>query len=244
MTYQDLWPLIQRDIYGVLCADELIGTRKGVLLEPGDVESIVESKVAAALGVGKDGKPGVGFLVLPIEKAEDPHGSNPQGPLKLTLSVQFVENVTLNRGLRGTGLPLRIWAARAEKLLKLYTPVQLTANLAPANPVITEFTPDRDANLRVCQVEFTAFEADSAPTLKLNRPAITISGSDYPYTATVTLAGADAIYWTTDGSHPWEGNPTATLYNGPVSITEVCLFRARAFKSGYFASDTAATNFE
>ncbi len=81
MNYTDLWPLIQRDILGVLQADDFLGTRNGLLVEPGDIDSIIATKVAKVVGAGLDGKNGVGFLVLPIEKAEDDNPSVPGGPL-------------------------------------------------------------------------------------------------------------------------------------------------------------------
>jgi hypothetical protein len=149
-----------------------------------------------------------------------------------------------------------VWVAAAEKLLKLYTPVGLTQNLIPATPVIYEFTPDRDENLRVGQLKFTALEADFRPFLRVNRPQIAVAGpvpspgapNSYqltvPATMSVSAPDADpgAIYYTTDGSHPYQGNPTAQVYNGPVTITQPCLFRVRAFAHGKAGSDTAAAN--
>ena len=245
MTYTDLWPLIQQDILAVLSADDFIGTRAGLAVEPGDVESVINSKLAKALGAGKDGRLGVGFLVLPIERAEDENPSMPGGPRKLTVTIQFVENVTINQSATGTKTPIRIFAARAEKILKLYTPVGLTQSLVPATPVISEFTDNTNKNLRVGQVEFFAHEADDAPMQRLNRPQIVVAGSAYPFTITVTQAQASAIYYTLDGSHPWEGNAAAVLYAGPVTVTQACLFRARAFgnSDAQLGSDTAAKTF-
>ena len=247
LQYTDLWPLIQADILGVLAADEFIGARPGVLLEPGDIDSVINTKLAKTVGAGSDGKLGVGYLVLPIERAEDEDISNPFGPLKLTLTIQFVENVTINNSATGTGVPIRIYAARAQKILKLYTPVGLTQNFVSQSPVISYFTDDKNKALRVGMIEFTAREADSVPLQRLNRPQLTVAGSAYPYTVTVVQSQADSIYYTTDGSHPYAGNPQAKLYSAPVTVTEACLFRARAFGvDGDFntiASDTAAQNF-
>ena len=57
------------------------------------------------------------------------------------------------------------------------------------------------------------------------------------------MPGADTIYYTMDGSHPWEGNAQATLYTGPVTITGECLLRLRAFARGQVGSDTAVGEF-
>lgn len=259
MKYQDLWPLLQRDILGAMQADDFLGTRLGVLAEPGDIASVVSQKLAKVIGAGLDGKVGVGFLVFPIEKAEDENPSLPGGPLKLTISIQWVENVILNNAATGTQTPIRVYAAQTEKVLKLYTPVGLTQNLVPAKPVISEFTDNTNKSLRVGMVEFTAIEADFRPFIRVNRPQISVSfsfsssssSSPNSYhlapgdTATITVTAPDAatIFYTTDGSHPYASNASATPYTAPVSIIAPCLFRARAFARGKCASDTAAANF-
>ena len=250
MQYTDLWPLIQGDILGVLQADAFLAARPGILVEPGATEAVLAAKTTAALGAGADGKFGAGYLVLPIESAEDDNANLPQGPLKLTITVQFVENVVVNHGPRGTGVPLRVYAARAAKVLKLYTPVGLAQGLVPASPVIAPFKPGPDANLRGARVNFLTSEADGAPLSKLPRPQITPNdgqgnGGAHPQTVTITCAGATAIYYTTDNSHPWSGNPTATLYAGPFTMSQAGLVRARGFASGaqYLGSDTAGVSF-
>ena len=244
MTYTDLWPLIQADILGVLLADPILGARNGVLVEPGDVQSNIDVKLAKVIGQGSDGKNGVGFLVLPIERAEDENPSLPFGPLKLTITIQWCENVIVNNSSTGTQIPIRVYAALTEKILKLYTPVNLTQSLVPAKPVISEFTEPTNQNLRIGRVDFQASEADALVMNRLGRPVINVAGSAYPYTATVTApGGATVVYYTTDGSHPYAGNAQATLYSGPVTVAQSGLFRARAFAAGWVASDTAAYNF-
>ncbi len=253
MKYQDLWPLLQRDLLGAIQADEFLGPRQGVIVEPGDIDSVLKTKLANAIGAGLDGKNGVGFLVLPIEQADDDNVSLPGGPLKLTVSIQWVENVIINNSASGTQTPIRVYAAWTEKLLKLYTPVGLTQSLIPAKPVISEFTDNTQKSLRVGLVEFTAIEADFKPFIRVNRPQISCSGglataaNSYqlttPATVTVTAPDAGIIYYTTDGTHPYAGNTSAEPYDGPVIITEECLFRARGFAIGKSGSDTAAANF-
>ena len=259
MNYKDLWPAIQADIAGVIAADNFLGTRVGVIVEPGDIDSVINTKLAKVIGAGLDGKNGVGFLVLPVEKAEDDNASMPGGPLKLTIAIQWVENVILNNSASGTGTPIRVYAAWTEKILKLYTPVGLTQNLVPGKPVISEFTDNTQKNLRVGMVEFTAIEADFRPFIRVNRPQISVSGAgvspassqpnSYQITSpagglvTVTAPDADTIFYTTDGSHPYQGNAAATPYTGPVAITSSGLFRARGFAAGKSGSDTAAANF-
>jgi hypothetical protein len=260
MTYQNLWPLIQNDILGALQADDFIGARPGRIVEPGDIQSVINEKLARVAAAGADGKNGVGFLVLPIERAEDSNASLPGGPLTLTIRIQWVENAILNQSANGTQTPIRVYAAWTEKILKLYTPVGLTQSLVPAHPVISEFTDNTQKNLRVGLVEFTAVEADFQPFLRVNRPQISVwsaggspaspsSPNSYqlagPATVTVNAPDADPgqVFYTTDGSHPYAGNATAQIYTGPVTITQPCLFRARAFARNKAGSDTAAANF-
>ena len=256
MEYRDLWPLVQADLLGFISAHPFLGTRTGVLVEPGDIESVINAKLNKIVGAGKDGKNGVGYLMMPIERADDENPNIPGGPLKLHIMVQWVENVLINNSKTGTGIPIRVYAAVTEQELKLYTPVGLTQNLVPAKPVISEFTDDTNKNLRCGNVEFTAIEADFTIFQRLQRPLIAVTGdvlalpqgnnyqilSGQPV-ATVTAPGADTIYYTTDGSHPFDGNAKATPYGGPVTITAPGLFRARAFAAGKSGSDTAAANF-
>lgn len=245
---QDIWPLIQSDIFGLLAADALIGARPGVLGEPGDIQTNVDLKLAKIIGKGSDGKSGVGWCVPPIERAEDEDLSSPFSALKLLINVEFYENVTLNRAATGTQIPLRVYAARAAKILKLYTPVNFTQSLVPRNPVISEFTADTNKALRMGLVAFQAREADDVPLVRLNRPMLTVAGTDYPYLVTATFDPRTlAAYYTTDGSHPYAGNPKAQVYSAPVSVTEPGLFRVRAFGAdddfNTIASDTAAQDF-
>jgi len=259
MIYRDLWPAIQQDILGAIAADDFLGTRLGVAVEPGDITSVINTKIAKIVGTGLDGKNGVGYLVLPIEKADDDNANMPGGPLKLTISVQWCENVVINNSLNGTQTPIRVYAALTEKILKLYTPVGLTQSLVPGRPVISEFTDNDNKNLRVGLVEFTAVEADYKPFTRVNRPQISVSGVGVQASAcspnsyqiinssgaqvTVTAAAGATTYYTTDGTHPYAGNAAAQIYAGPIPITQPCLFRCRAFLAGQTGSDTAAANF-
>ena len=243
MQYTDLWPAIQADIFGVVSADPVLGNRAGVLVEPGDLASNIQTKITKVIGAGLDGKNGVGFLVRAIEHASDENPSVPFGPLKLSIVIQWCENVAVNNAPNGTGVPIRVYAALTAKILKLYTPVGLTTSLVPADPVIAEFTDPDLKNIRVGQVEFHAMEADFKPMNRLPRPQITFTGSAYPYTVMVSAPNAQTIYYTLDGSHPYAGNPQAFIYSAPVQVTQCGMFRARAFAPGYVASDTQAQSF-
>jgi hypothetical protein len=250
MNYSDLWPLIQQDVLGCLSSDAFLAGLPGVVIEPGATESVVNAAVTKALGPQANGRSGAGYLVLPVEQATDDNANMPLGPLKMPVTIQFVENVIVNNGPRGTGIPIRVYAARAAKVLKLYWPVFLGKPFKPRNPVITEFTPQRDENLRVGQLNFETEEDDNTQLLKLPRPNIQPNdgqgnGGAPPQTVTITCAGATAIYYTLDNSHPWSGNPTAALYSGPFPVSAAGMVRARGFAAGvqYIGSDTASVSF-
>jgi hypothetical protein len=221
-----------------------------MLIEPGAPAATVQAAVTKVLGPQANGRSGAGYLVLPVEQAFDDNASLPLGPLKLPVTIQFVENVVVNRGPRGTNIPIRVYAARAEKVLKLYWPVFLGKPFKPRHPVITEFTPQRDETLRVGQLNFETEEDDNTQLLKLPRPNLQPNdgqgnGGAHPQTVTITCAGATAIYYTLDNSHPWSGNPAAVLYSAPFIVSAPGLVRARGFAAGvqYLGSDTAAVSF-
>lgn len=229
MKYQDLWPLIQRDILGVIQADDFLGARQGVLVEPGDIDSVIATKLAKVVGAGKDGRNGAGFLVLPIEKAEDDNVSLPGGPLKLTISIQWVENVIINQSATGTQIPIRVYAAQTEKILKLYTPVGLTQSLVPARPVISEFTDDTNKNLReglpdLCVAVIPQNYAYTDPT-GVPLTAIQALGYDIvPVIADNTVESANGevnIISGAGGAGQYEHLITTGLANGVVVTTPI-----------------------
>jgi hypothetical protein len=75
----------------------------------------------------------------------------------------------------------------------------------------------------------------------LQQPAPTFSPVPGTYTTaqsvTLTSPGADAIYYTLDGSTP---TPSSTLYSGPITVSRTTTINAIAVKSG-LATSTVAT---
>lgn len=246
---KNLTPLLQHDILGMFLADPVFAARPFVALEPQWSESEIQKEVAAVMGQGTDGLAGVGGIILPIINATDDDVSNPFGPLKWDIYVELVSNVEINLGAAGTGVPVRAFGRRGAHLLKLYTPVGFTQSLVAASPCIHEYNDPDNPGVRIVELHFTAREADDEIQFRVNRPQITVSGADYPFT--VTVAGdsnTSTLWWTIDNSHPRLGNPSAKLYTQPVVIAGPCLFRVRAFgpddNENIFGSDTAAQNFK
>jgi hypothetical protein len=76
-------------------------------------------------------------------------------------------------------------------------------------------------------------------------PVFSPGGGTYTTVQTVTITSATegaAIYYTTDGSTPDEGN--GTLYSGPVTIGVPTTLRAVAFKSGMSGSAVASATYD
>ena len=60
---------------------------------------------------------------------------------------------------------------------------------------------------------------------------------DVPQTVEITTAtSGTTLYYTTDGSQPEPTNPDASVYTGPLTITETTVLRAAAFRPGFLPS--------
>lgn len=239
MIYTDNFKKFEDDIFGVLAADPVMGQRGGARIEPGAPVSVVAAAVEKAVGVGKDGKVGLGWCVLPIEELIDDEPQVEFGPFKIPIFVDIVENVLLNQGPRGPKIPIRMLAAYAQKILKPYAAQNFFTDLVPENSAVILFTKHDDENLRVCRLRFYAYESDPFPFKQVDSPLLVpdhtvanVAGANqYPFNVTITDASAAEVWFTTDGSHPWSGNPAAKLWDGQssVAITAPCLLRARGF---------------
>lgn len=252
MKFTDLYQVIEQDILAFLQSDEIIGQRPGALIEPGAVESILDEDVTKVLAAGMDGKVGLGFMVLPIEDLIDETPEVIFGALKLPIKIQWVENVVLNQGPRGAKIPIRSMASYCQKVLKSYSAQNLTTDFIPEENAISLFTPSRDENLRVCQINLFTYESDpvnfrqcASPFLTSSAPVSLTAGENvYPFTVTIGAESGSAVFWTLDGSHPHKANAAATEWDGqPVIIDAPCFFRARAFKAGALGSATSSIYF-
>jgi len=241
MKYTDNFRRLEEDILGYLQSDWLMGARPGLLLEPGDVESIVAQKVTKALGAGADGKVGLGWYVVPIEDMLDDTPEVEFAPLLLPITVDIVENKTLNNGPRGPQMPIRYLAAYAQKILKCYSPQNLTTDFVPEKTALSLFTKQDDENLRFCRVMLHTYESDPVQLQQVNSPVLTPSAAVsqtagqnvYPMTVTVNPMNAAVVWYTTDGSHPWAGNAAAIQWplGQALNITGPCFLRARGFNA-------------
>jgi len=229
-----------------------MGKRAGAVIEPGSVQSSVGKRVTEVIGAGPDGKVGLGWIILPIEDLIDADPEVEFGPLKLPIVVHIVENVVLNQGPHGPKIPIRVLAAYAQKILKVYSAQNLTTDLIPESAAISLFSKHDDENLRFCQIAFHTYESDpavfqqvSSPFLTPSAPVSLISGQNvYPMSVSIQAPGVDSVYYTTDGSHPWSCNKAAVKWpGGAVNIPGPCFFRSRAFQGTQIGSKTSSIYF-
>ena len=241
VIYTDIYKIIEQDIFGYLSSDQILGQRASALIEPGSPLSVVAAKVTKAVGAGKDGKVGIGWCVLPIEDMVDDEPEVNFGPLKLPICVDIVENVILNQGQRGPQIPIRMLAAYAQKILKPYSAQNLTSDLIPDKAAISLFSKHDDENLRFCRITLFTYEQDplgftqvNSPVLTPNNPVSQVPGQNvYPFQVTITPTNAAAVWYTTDGTHPYDLNPAAILWDGQsvINIAAPCFLRARGFNA-------------
>lgn len=225
---------LQDDLVARLSADALFSNIT-VLSERKDD---LVSRINMALGVltEKDSKIGICAIVMsPIATVEFPNVT--RSPMEITLTVRVLENVLFNQGDTGTKTSALTLARRVMRLIHHYHPHGFAQAIVADKPTIVP-VPDPLAPLAY-EVRFTAQEADVDTYSKVAMPTIGTSGV-LPAT-TVTLATATAgasIYYTTDGTHPWDGNPVAELYSAPFVVNASLTLRVAAVKTDWIASDT------
>jgi hypothetical protein len=102
-------------------------------------------------------------------------------------------------------------------------------------------TPDRytDLNWRITGVSGATMIGS-----KVETPVLSPAGGTYSAAQSVSLSVATegaTIRYTTDGSVPTLNSPA---YTGPLTVDAAATLRARAFKSGWIASDAALAAYE
>lgn len=247
---------LQEDLFGRLSADPafadvlVLSNEKGVILE--DIEQKLK------LFTGKNGKKGAAIVVdRPVRIVEQPDVPGPE--FAVIVPVGIFEMPLLNRATGGTGLTIEDLCSAVLSLAHGWRTGREVGQIYVAQDAVTPAVgTDRviaaEVQLR-SRMRLEPISRVGTPVLAGSAAAVQI-GCNTP----------DAtIYYTTDGSFPWSGNPVAVRYGitiltegGTVIVTEDgnplnlaenftvaagTRVRASAFATGKQGSDVAAATY-
>ena len=228
---------IQPDLLAYLSSDPYLAAVSKFAIREERVQTLIDQALSAdTFDPGQTGsRPGAVIeILMPMVKTDL---TNAPGPV-CTIEQRFIvkENTTINLDLdangnpTGTGLTAEQIAVHLLRSVHLWAIEGIKTSWYPAPESIT---PNRDylpliayEVLLHCTIQFTPLDRVATPTI--SSPA-----------QTVTLAcatGGAAIYYTTDSSPPWAGNPAATLYTVPFTVASGATVRFAAYAANYLAS--------
>jgi hypothetical protein len=184
-------------------------------------------------------------IILQMEANDGGMPGTQYAPMELFPALQIIENVTLNNGAQGTKKPARKVARRVRDVLRMYSAAGLVKNLIADEPFLIPLKVTDVENCVGYQENFKCLEDTTELQQKVATPVISPNSGAAPQSVTISCATAGATIWyTLDGSHPWEENAEAEEYTGtPIEISEASVLRVRAFKDEYFGSNTAIAVF-
>lgn len=194
---------LQSDIYGRIASGVYFEDIPVLLNEKGIIPSDVEN--AIKVFITKQNKSGAAVVVdRPSRIVNTPEPSGPQ--FQVQIPVVVVEFPLTNRTPSGTNKSIEAITSEIMHLIHGWRPNssigQIWCGEDAVSPVVGN---DR---MIASQVLFRSHMRFSSPS-RVALPIITGSGS----TVSITCNTPDAsIYYTTDGSFPWAGNPNANLF--------------------------------
>lgn len=244
---------LQADIHARLSSDPYFAdivvllNEKGILLD--DIESTL--KVFTV----KSGKKGAAVIVdRPLREVTNPNGSGPE--FDITVPVSIFEMPLLNRATGGTEKPIEEITSRIMHLMHLWrsqgSVAQIYMDKDAVSPLVgTDKIIITEIQLR-SRMRFASPVRVAMPVFSGTASALGIGCN----------TDAATIYYTSDGSFPWSGNPAATRYgititteSGQIIVTENgdpmelppalsfttgTTVRAAAFATGKQGSDAAS----
>jgi hypothetical protein len=192
-------------------------------------EKRLDTEVSRALAglAGRNGAGGATIEVLmPTLKAALPDTAGPV----CTLEQQFIvkEQPTVNLGAHGTGLTAEQIAVSLAQTFQLFFLGGALQGFYAA-PIFYQYqAPGPNAPFIMLRVTMNA-------TFVLTALERTLTPAAAETLGTVTLTdqqpgGGSTIYYTTDGSFPGAGNPSAVVYAAPFAVSSGLVVRAAAYK--------------
>lgn len=226
---------LQADIAARLAADSELGGLNIVTERVGNVLS----EVNRALGLVKSTAGNRGLCLVVLQPTGNPETLELPGPLlNLLLAVRVMERPVANN----TGVTALTVVRRVLRILHHYTPGGLTSCLLAGTPAI-EPVADPIADVAY-DVLLTCRESEYERDERAARPSIEYTGTDYPFTVTLSCITANSVIWyTLDGSHPSPRGSTSVQYDAPFTVNAPCHLRAVAYAPDLIASDSASARF-
>lgn len=200
----------------------------------GDIANEIERALGTVTDVDSSGKIGTCVVIMsPVASVQTPNLS--QGPLTSEWEFRVLEDALLNGSDNGIQKSALWTARRLVRLFHQFTPFGLAQVMTARSPAIV---PVEDPLAPIAYaVRFLITEGETLQEQKVKLPTITAASGGYPKEITLACetAGA-AIYYTLDGTYPYEGNPDAELYSGTFNIAEAATIRAAAFAADMLPS--------
>ena len=212
---------IQEDVQGLLKAVPGLALAVVLSADEGLTEADVMKKLATLTGTEK-----IGLAVIVMQPEIPRAEKNLPGPVvRVEQSIQVIEAVLLNRSANGTLIPANVASMRVLAALhqQMIGNTILYADQKPVEPL-----PGKKGYVTYL-ITVYAEQLSAATVTRVEQLAFGID-EDGDLVITTGTAGA-AIYYTTDGSFPGPSNAEATLYSGPLTISDGLEIRAAAFLS-------------
>lgn len=227
----------QLDFAGRLEGDQYFSDITVVVEDKDDISTMITNKLAELSAKG--GKVGAGAIVQSPE-CDDEYPNVLFGPLNVTWEFLALENRELNKLSNGTSKRAFAIARRIHRIMKQYRSEGVIETLVPLSPCIV---PVSLPGLVAYAVRFACQESDDTAYQKCMTPVIIPAGGNAGDEVTITCATEfAAIYYTTDGTHPHEGN--GNLYAGPFNAPlEGSLIKAAAHRVDWVDSNVVAKLF-
>lgn len=229
---------IQTDLQGLLmsCSDF---ASVDVCIQEGNGNKSVEltrdrlNRVLSGLKKTND-KAGLSMLIpMPEVRIESGMQGVPGPQVNLRMSVQVVENSSVNRSDKGTGITAESAAFTVLALGHLFQLGSGTILLADERGIEPAELDDEMTADVAYQVNFT-LPMSTQPLPKTSAPVLSVNGGG----ELVLLGQVGAKHVVTlDGSFPWPGAPGALVYDAPFVPAEGSRIRAASYAPDALGSD-------